>query len=199
MTRRGAPDNKSLLRIMIMAALLGVSVNGVYAQDQVEEDEDATEQEEAADLDRVTVTGSRLQRETYTSISPLQIITATESREAGLIDPAEILQKSTAAAGQQIDLSFTGFVLDNGPGASTIDLRGLGAARTLVLVNGRRLAPSGVEGAPASPDLNLVPSSLVQRYEVLLDGASSVYGSDAVAGVTNVIMRKDFDGLELDV
>ncbi|MEJ2400979.1 MAG: TonB-dependent receptor [Xanthomonadales bacterium] len=199
MTRRGAPDNKSLLRIMIMAALLGVSVNGVYAQDQVEEDEDATEQEEAADLDRVTVTGSRLQRETYTSISPLQIITATESREAGLIDPAEILQKSTAAAGQQIDLSFTGFVLDNGPGASTIDLRGLGAARTLVLVNGRRLAPSGVEGAPASPDLNLVPSSLVQRYEVLLDGASSVYGSDAVAGVTNVIMRKDFDGLEFDV
>jgi iron complex outermembrane receptor protein len=184
---------------MILAALLGVSVNGVYAQDQVEEDEDATEQEEAADLDRVTVTGSRLQRETYTSISPLQIITATESREAGLIDPAEILQKSTAAAGQQIDLSFNGFVLDNGPGSSTIDLRGLGAARTLVLINGRRLAPSGVEGARSAPDLNLVPSSLVQRYEVLLDGASSVYGSDAVAGVTNIIMRKDFDGFEADV
>jgi iron complex outermembrane receptor protein len=185
--------------MMILAALLGVSVNGVYAQDQVEEDEDATEQEEAADLDRVVVTGSRLQRETYTSISPLQIITATESREAGLIDPAEILQKSTAAAGQQIDLSFNGFVLDNGPGASTIDLRGLGAARSLVLLNGRRLAPSGVEGAPQSPDLNLIPSSLVQRYEVLLDGASSVYGSDAVAGVTNVIMRKDFTGFEFDI
>jgi iron complex outermembrane receptor protein len=184
---------------MILAALLGVSVNGVYAQDQVEEDEDATEQEEAADLDRVTVTGSRLQRETYTSISPLQIITATESREAGLIDTAEILQKSTASAGQQIDLSFNGFVLDNGPGASTIDLRGLGAARTLVLLNGRRLAPAGVEGAPISPDLNLVPASLVQRYEVLLDGASSVYGSDAVAGVTNIILRKDFDGFEFDV
>ena len=60
MTRRGAPDKKSLLRMMILAALLGVSVNGVYAQDQVEEDEDATEQEEAADLDRVVVTGSRL-------------------------------------------------------------------------------------------------------------------------------------------
>ena len=199
MTRRGAPDKKSLLRMMILAALLGVSVNGVYAQDQVEEDEDATEQEEAADLDRVVVTGSRLQRETYSSISPLQIITATESREAGLIDTAEILQKSTASAGQQIDLSFTGFVLDNGPGSSTANLRGLGDARTLILLNGRRLAPSGVEGAPSAPTLNLIPSSLVQRYEVLLDGASSVYGSDAVAGVTNIIMRKDFDGLEFDV
>ena len=199
MTRRGAPENRSLLRIMILAALLGVSADSLMAQDQVEEDEDATEQEEAADLDRVTVTGSRLQRETYTSISPLQIITATESREAGLIDTAEILQKSTASAGQQIDLSFTGFVLDNGPGSSTANLRGLGDARTLILLNGRRLAPSGVEGAPSAPTLNLIPASLVQRYEVLLDGASSVYGSDAVAGVTNIIMRKDFDGLEMDV
>ena len=67
------------------------------------------------------------------------------------------------------------------------------------MLNGRRLAPSGVEGAPAAPDLNLIPGSLVSRYEVLLDGASSVYGSDAVAGVTNVIMRKDFDGFEFDV
>ncbi len=84
------------------------------------------------------------------------------------------------------------------PGTSTVDLRGLGAERTLVLINGRRAAPSGVEGAPVSPDLNVIPSSLVQRYEILLDGASSVYGSDAVAGVANIILRKDFDGLELE-
>lgn len=200
MSSWGSAEKRSSLQVAILAALLGLSAGTVWAQDAAEEDEDdATETEEAADLDRVVVTGSRLQRETYTSISPLQIITATESREAGLIDSAEILQKSTASAGQQIDLSFTGFVLDNGPGASTVDLRGLGAARTLVLINGRRLAPSGVEGAPQSPDLNLVPGSLVQRYEVLLDGASSVYGSDAVAGVTNIIMRKDFDGFEFDV
>jgi len=77
-------------------------------------------------------------------------------------------------------------------------LRGLGSARTLILLNGRRLAPSGVEGAPISPDLNLVPASMVQRYEVLLDGASSVYGSDAVGGVANIIMRKDYDGFEFD-
>jgi iron complex outermembrane receptor protein len=67
-----------------------------------------------------------------------------------------------------------------------------------VLINGRRAAPSGVEGAPIAPDLNLVPAALVQQYDVLLDGASSVYGSDAIAGVTNIILRKDFNGLELE-
>jgi len=200
------------LQASLLALLLALFGAAAWAQDtQEEEDEDVrreaaeadaesvAEMDDPADLDRVVVTGSRLQRETYTSISPLQIITATDSREAGLIDSATILQQSTASAGQQIDLSFTGFVLDNGPGASTVDLRGLGAGRTLVLLNGRRLSPSGVEGAPVAPDLNLIPGSLVRQYEVLLDGASSIYGSDAVAGVTNILMRKDFNGFEFDV
>lgn len=154
--------------------------------------------EEARTIDEVVVTGSRLKRSTYTSISPLQVITAQVSREVGLIDAADILQQSTSAGGQQVDLTFGGFVLDNGPGSSEISLRGLGPARTLILLNGRRLSPAGVEGAPFSPDVNLIPASLVQQYDILLDGASSVYGSDAVAGVVNVIMRKDFDGFELE-
>lgn len=188
----------------LLAFALAFMVNPAWAQDDMsdeQENEDAVEeaQDESADLGRIVVTGSRLQRETYTSIQPLQIITNEGSREAGLVEASDILQSSSAAAGQQIDLTFSGFVLDNGPGASTLSLRGLGSARTLLLLNGRRLAPSGVEGAPSSPDLNLIPSAMVQRYEVLLDGASSVYGSDAVAGVTNVIMRKDYDGLETDV
>ena len=165
MTSRGSSSRQSLFQILLLALLLAFAAGGVWAQDAAEdEEEDTTEEEEAADLDRVVVTGSRLQRETYTSISPLQIITAEGSREAGLVNSAEILQKSTASAGQQIDLSFSGFVLDNGPGASTVDLRGLGAGRTLVLLNGRRLAPSGVEGAPVAPDLNLIPGSLFQQY-----------------------------------
>ena len=153
----------------------------------------------SSDVEEVIVTGSRIKKSTFTSISPLQIITSEVSREAGLINPADILQESTAAAGQQINNSFVGFVLDNGPGASTISLRGLGANRTLLLINGRRVGPGGVEGAPTSPDLNLLPGGLIQRYDVLLDGASSVYGSDAVGGVTNVILRKDFDGWEADM
>ncbi len=163
------------------------------------QEDDTVVDEEEETFDEIVTTGSRLKRDTFTSISPLQVITGKVSREIGLIDTATILQESTAASGTQIDLTFQGFVLPNGPGSSTLDLRGLGAERTLVLVNGRRLAPSGVEGAPAAADLNLIPGSLVQRYDILLDGASSVYGSDAVAGVANIILRQDFDGLEVQV
>ncbi len=150
-------------------------------------------------VDEITVTGSRLKRDTFSSIAPLQVITGQISRESGLIDAADILQESTAATGQQIDLSFSGFVVDNGPGAETLNLRGLGDARTLILIDGRRIAPAGVEGAPIAVDLSLVPSSLIQQYDILLDGASSVYGSDAVAGVVNAILRKDFDGIEVEL
>jgi iron complex outermembrane receptor protein len=176
-----------------MSLLLFVPLSETFAQgsdDEVVDDDEATEE--------IVVTGSRLKRSTYSSIAPLQVITGQVSREVGLIDAADILQESTAASGQQIDLTFSGFVLDNGPGSSTVNLRGLGEARTLVLVNGRRLAPAGVEGAPFAADLNLIPASLVQQYDLLLDGASSVYGSDAVAGVTNIILRKDFDGFEFE-
>lgn len=152
----------------------------------------------AQPVEEVVVTGSRLRRDTYSSISPLQVITGQVSREAGQIDPASILQESTTAAGAQIDVTFSGLVLDSGPGHSAVDLRGLGSTRTLVLINGRRVSPAGVEGAPDSPDLNLIPRIVVQQYEILLDGASSVYGSDAIAGVANVILRKDFDGFEFD-
>ena len=147
----------------------------------------------------ITVTGSRIVSDTYNSISPLQVISTENQQTIGAFDPAQILQRSEAASGQQIDATFQGFVLDNGPGSQTINLRGLGADRTLVLVNGRRLAPGGSEGAPSAPSINLIPATLVDRYDLLLDGASSVYGSDAVAGVVNIVLRKDFDGLELQV
>ena len=163
------------------------------------ETEDSSSSMSDSDVEEVVVTGSRIKKSTFTSISPLQIISSEVSREAGLIDPADILQESTAATGRQIDTSFVGFVLDNGPGASTLSLRGLGSGRTLLLINGRRVGPGGVEGAPTSPDLNLLPGGLIQRYDLLLDGASSVYGSDAVGGVTNVILRSDSDGWEADM
>ncbi|MEX0709219.1 MAG: TonB-dependent receptor [Woeseia sp.] len=190
-----------LLGLSILSFAFAIAAPTSFAQDIGEEDEDIAEEDSAEDdsaMDEVTVTGSRLKRSTYSSIAPLQVITSQVSREVGLIDASDILQESSAATGQQIDLTFSGFVVEEGPGTSPISLRGLGSARTLVLVNGRRLAPAGVEGAPFAADLNLVPDSLVQQYDLLLDGASSVYGSDAVAGVVNVILRKDFDGLEIE-
>ena len=165
-----------------------VSVSLAFsAQVLAQEEDDAIDEEEA---EEIIVTGSRLKRDTYSSIAPLQVISGQISREIGSIDPAGVLQDSTASAGNQIDITYQGFVLDNGPGSSTINLRGLGASRTLVLINSRRAAPVGVEGAPFAPDLNIIPSTLVQSYEILLDGASSVYGSDALAGVANIILRK---------
>ena len=204
MSRRFQP--KTSLVWLLTLLVLSWSVAS-WAQETDEEDEndettaEESESEEAVedDMEVMTVTGSRLKRTTYNNISPLQIIDAEVEREAGLVDTAEILQKSTQASGVQIDLTFTGYVLDNGPAASTIALRGLEPDRSLVLINGRRVAPAGVEGAPSSPDLNMVPGVLVQQYELLLDGASSVYGSDAIAGVANIILRKDFDGLEIDL
>jgi iron complex outermembrane receptor protein len=159
---------------------------------------DQTETEKAEEeKGGIVVTGSRLRQNTFSSISPLQVIRTDDSQDAGLFDASTILQRSEAAAGQQIDATFSGFVLDNGPGSKTLNLRGLGADRALVLINGRRMAPAGVEGAPTNPSINLLPSSLVDRYELLTDGASSIYGSDAVAGVANIILKKNFEGLEL--
>lgn len=198
----------STIAWLLMSLVLSVSfVTWAQETDEDEDEDDVEEPQgetpEAADADGdmevMIVTGSRLKRTTYTNISPLQIITAEVEREAGLVESSEILQKSTQTSGIQIDLTFTGYVLDDGPAASTVALRGLDPERTLVLINGRRLAPAGVEGAPSNPDLNLVPGILVQQYELLLDGASSVYGSDAIAGVANIILRKDFDGLEIDL
>ncbi len=188
------------------SAIAFVIAGPAYAQDaeeqpaEEEEQVDVTEGEAAdaaANTGNITVTGSRIVRDTFSSISPLQVITTDLQQSVGAFDPTQILQRNEAAAGLQIDATFNGFVLDNGPGSETINLRGLDASRTLLLVNGRRLAPSGVEGAPTSPSTNLIPASLVDRFDLLLDGASSVYGSDAVAGVINIILRKDFDGLEL--
>lgn len=163
-------------------------------EDQVVEDQAP---QQAREVEEVVVTGSRLKRDTFSSIAPLQIITAEVKREAGLVDAGEILQESTASSGVQIDLTFSGFVLDDGPGVVPANLRGLGSGRTLLLVNGRRMGASGVEGAPQAPDLGFLPGSMVQAYDLLLDGASSIYGSDAVGGVGNVQLRKDFDGFEI--
>lgn len=153
--------------------------------------------EEDEEVEKIVVTGSRIRRSEFANASPIQVISGDLSREMGLFNAGEMLQTTNQASGLQIDNTFGGYVLDNGPGAATIGFRGLGAERTLVLVNGRRIAPAGVGGAPTSPDLNLIPGVMIQRVENLLDGASTVYGSDAVAGVANVILKDDIEGFEV--
>ncbi len=163
------------------------------AQDQDEDEDDVTEVEE------IVVVGSRIARDVYNSPSPVQVITRDEATLAGLASTTEILQGTAVTGGTgQVNNLFSGFVVNGGPGVNTIGLRGLGPTRTLVLLNGRRVAPAGSRGSVGSADLNVLPSALIERIEVLRDGASSIYGSDAVAGVINIVTRDDLDGITID-
>ena len=189
-------DNKlHKVSVAVLVALGCLAAPNVFAQ----ETDDLLEEEEeevAEVVERISVTGSRIRRQEFSNASPIQVISGDLSREMGLFDAGEMLQGTSQASGSQIDRTFSGFVLDNGPGASTVGFRGLGAARTLVLINGRRVAPAGVGGAPVAADLNLIPAVMIDRVENLFDGASAVYGSDAIAGVSNVILRQNVDGFD---
>ncbi|MGB5246916.1 MAG: TonB-dependent receptor [Woeseia sp.] len=165
-----------------------------------------TDDEDADDVEEITVTGSRIHRDEYSSPSPIQVLDVESGRQLGISSISEMLQRATVANGAQIDATLntnagnsnaTEAPPTGGVGSSNIDLRGLGPERTLVLVNGRRMGSVGVRGAPAQPDINLIPFAMVERVEILTEGVSAVYGADAVAGVANVILRDDFEGFEL--
>jgi outer membrane receptor protein involved in Fe transport len=152
--------------------------------------------EEETTLEELTVVGSRIRRDNFNSPAPVTIVTREEAVAAGFSTTTEVLQSSSLSAGTaQINNAFGGYVVDGGPGVNTLSLRGLGATRTLVLINGRRVAPAGTRGAVGAADLNVLPAALVDRIEILKDGASSIYGSDAVAGVVNIITRQNASGL----
>ncbi len=149
--------------------------------------------------DEVVVTGSRIRRDTFDSVAPIQLITRDEVTLAGFSSATEALQGTAITTGAaQINNAFGGFVTDGGPGANTLSLRGLGAGRTLVLINGRRVAPSGTRGAVGSADLNVLPNAIIDHIEVLKDGASSIYGSDAIAGVVNVVTTSELEGVTFE-
>ena len=168
-------------------------------QDDEQEEQEAPVAQQPLPVEEVVVTGSRIRRNEFTSTSPITVITSETSALAGLLDTADILQNSTVATGQQVDDTFSGFVTDGGPGARSVALRGLGEQRTLVLVNGKRWGPSGIGGATNSVDLTAIPQSSIARYEILKDGASSIYGADAVAGVVNALTVQRFEGLVVNV
>src|SRR5262245_36146773 len=138
----------------------------------------------------ITVTGSLVERRELTTPSPISVVGKEKIDAAGIVNVGEILQK-LPAQGNAINAS----VNNGGDGSTRIDLRSLGPNRTLVLINGRRVVASGL-GADDSVDLGTLPLAMIDRIEVLKDGASSIYGSDAISGVVNVITRSDFNGTE---
>jgi outer membrane receptor protein involved in Fe transport len=150
---------------------------------------------QAPEAEVITVTGSRLRRDAFNSVAPVQLITREEVTAAGFSSATEALQSTAVTTGgAQINNAFGGFVTDGGPGANTLSLRGLGPERTLILINGRRVAPSGTRGAVGSADLNVLPNAIIDHIEILKDGASSIYGSDAIAGVVNIVTMPEVEG-----
>ncbi|WP_426355511.1 TonB-dependent receptor [Stenotrophomonas maltophilia] len=150
-------------------------------------------QEKATNLDRITVTGSNIPRTNTETPSPVQVVTRQEIDRTGKTTLAEYLQTITADGAGSIPKTFGNGFAGGGAG---ISLRGLGAGSTLVLLNGRRMATYGLadDGQKVFTDLSTIPLDAVERVEVLKDGASAIYGSDAIAGVVNIILRSDFQG-----
>jgi len=146
-------------------------------------------------LDRVEITGSNIRRTDTETVAPIEIITREQIERTGKPTVAEVLRALPSNTGGSFSESFSNSFA---PGASGIALRGLGQKTTLVLLNGRRIAGYGFAQniSDTFVDLNAIPSSAIERVEILKDGASAIYGSDAIAGVVNVILRRDFKGIE---
>lgn len=199
MVFRGSTSKKSLWQILLLALLLSFTASTTWAQEEdVTEEDEESESDDSTNLGRITVTGSLLRREEFTSTSPMQIINADTQAQVGQLTVADILQSTTVAAGTtQLNNTFQGFVVQGGVGQQSLDLRGLGDNRTLVLLNGRRPGGSGTRGQVNAVDLSSIPEIAAQRFEIVLDGSSSIYGSDAIAGVANIITRRSFEGFEL--
>lgn len=154
----------------------------------------SAEEESADEIEKIEVTGSRIKRTDLEGASPVTVITAADMKIEGNFTVADALRGSNLN-------SFGSFSERSGSSAqsqATINLRGAGSNRTLVLLDGKRLPGSPTLGGQ-SANLNSIPMAAVERIEILTDGASSTYGSDAIAGVVNIIMKKNFEGLQFNI
>src|SRR4051812_2103049 len=149
----------------------------------------------AGEVSEIVVTGTRIPTPNLTSVAPVTSVTAADIKAQGVSrveDLINSLPQSFAAQGSNVS--------NGSNGTATVNLRGLGSSRTLVLIDGRRLMGGNPTSSIVSvaADLNFIPTSLVERVDILTGGASAVYGADAVAGVVNFIMNKNFEGVRVD-
>jgi iron complex outermembrane recepter protein len=182
----------ALIASVLLAGGFGLTPGPAFAQD----DEDGS-------LEEITVTGSRIHRANQVQPNPVYGLSSEEIKSSGQLNMIDLIDDLPQLFSSQNSAQSTFFGtsgdtgLNNTPGVNLLDLRSLGPNRTLVLVDGRRHV-SGQAGA-AGVDIATIPSSLVERVEVLTGGASSIYGADAVSGVVNFIMKDNFEGTEFDV
>ena len=166
--------------LAILALTLGSFNTSILAQD-----------EGADDVEEVITTGTRIKSDGFEAVSPVAVVSATDIKKTGLVRMEDVLNQMP-----QIETADTSFEPSGETGTASLDLRGLGASRTLTLVNGRRMQPGSIWSENA--DIGQIPVALLERVDVLTGGASAVYGSDAVAGVVNFITRK-VNGFEVSV
>jgi iron complex outermembrane recepter protein len=176
---RSSPQIKNRALLSVTTAVLALLSAPAFAQTPAAEDEEV-----------IVVTGSRIARPDLMSSSPVSVVSAETMKQTNTVTIEQILTSNPQfVAGQ------TGSSNNPGDGAATVDLRGLGSQRTLVLFDGKRAPSYDTQG---SVDVNLVPTALLKRVEVLTGGASAVYGSDAISGVVNFILDDKFTGLRTD-
>ncbi len=192
--------SRSWLRLLSVSPLvlaMSLCFSTAQAQDGAGNDED--------EIEEIVTTGSRIKRDTFSTTTPIQVLNTEDAARIGVASISELMQKSTAVSGTKIDGSLNSNAGQTnaseapsagGIGSSCVNLRGLGCERTLVLINGRRLGLAGIRGAPPQPDINLIPIGMVEAVDVLTGGLSTVYGADAVAGVVNVRLKSDFEGVQ---
>jgi len=178
---------KKLSGALVQALGAGVAVSVIVT---------AAHAQQAQRIEKIEVTGSNIKRVDQETVAPVEIITRDQIERTGQATVAELLRNIPANTGGSFGESFSNSFAS---GASGISLRGLGQKTTLVLLNGRRTAGYGFAQnlQDSFVDLNSIPSSAVERIEILKDGASAIYGSDAIAGVVNIILRKDYRGVEI--
>jgi len=148
----------------------------------------------AAQVEEIVVTGSRIKRDTFSSPVPVGVVTSEQIRDSGRVSVAEVLM-DTPTINANSNAQNTSSTLFNA-GQARVDIRGLGSSRTLVLMDSRRIVFS--DASSPAVDLNLIPSMMVDRIDVVPGGGSAVYGSEAIAGVVNLIMKKSYDGFQFD-
>lgn len=184
-------QSKSIYKFLLQtSAIVAVSMGSAHAQDAASEE----------NSDEIVVTGSRIKQSTFSSPVSIDVLAVEDAKIEGIADIGGLLQSSTAISGssQITSAVSTAFIANGGLGAENVGLRGLAANRTLDLINGRRAGPSGIRGSINSFDLNSIPLLGVERVDILKDGASSVYGSDAIAGVINYVTDKS-DAKSIDL
>ena len=175
------------VRFALATATAAAGVSALHAQ------EAPAPAAAAAPVEEVVVTGSRLRTPNETAISPITTVSAVDIQATGLTRVEDVLNN--------LPMVFAGMnsTTSNGAdGTASVDLRGLGNQRTLVLVDGLRLGPGSAVAGRNYSDINQVPAALIERVDVLTGGASAVYGADAVAGVVNFILNTHFDGIRVD-